>query len=290
MDKCFEVKYFEKSDNINFDITALKELKGEYALVFCNDMLHYTAEIFKGERTILTVPKAKTDFATKVYIANIYTDEILYEMPWLMDTNTAGSSIVSADKSENVDEDMLISDVGFDIVKTDDFPPESTSSKSNIGDILNKFLDAFAVAKENKSLPDIPFASEVEKVLTFEDVYEVYELLSIPNHNFFVFNENSPENSNVRVRFGEEYISAQSLFLGYSNGLLSEQPDKIIGNAFDSLGNSYKVFGILGENKISHCPFNGKTGFEFFNRLPNSDLGYWLMYLNEKTGALCLKP
>lgn len=286
----FELTYKEENDKYIFTITANDTHYGEFALVFTGKDKRYTADIFSiTENKTITAAVLKNKVTTfdKICIVDINTDNILFEMPWSENketkTNDEEKDLFLPKETHSSKEPFLILSENSECKSSQ---RSEETQKGSMGEFINKFLDAFSNAVENKSLPTMPFSQD-EKFLSFGEVYESFKGIKIPNHTFYTFDEKAPENVNVRVLFGKEYISVQSLFLGYSNGILSNYPDKIVGTAADSLGSSYNVFGILGENKPSHRPFDSLTGYKFFYGIKNSDLGYWLMYLNKNTGAIC---
>lgn len=286
----FDLTYQEEKDKYIFTITANDTHFGEFALVFTKNDKRYTADIFsltENKTITAAVLKNKIISFEKVCIVDINTDSILFEMPWSKNeeikTNDEEKDLLLSPKTHSSEEPLLVLSENSE---NKSLQRSEEAQKGNMGELINKFLDAFSNAVENKSLPAMPFSQD-EHFLSFGEVYDSFKGIKIPNHTFYSFDEKSPENANVRVLFGKEYISVQSLFLGYSNGILSNFPDKIVGTASDSLGSSYNVFGILGENKPSHRPFDSLTGYKFFYGIKNSDLGYWLMYLNKDTGAIC---
>ncbi len=286
----FDLTYREENDKYIFTITANDTHNGEFALVFTKNDKLYTADIFsliKNKTITAAVLKNKIISFDKVCIVDINTDKFLFEMPW---NENKTEKVKDNEKDLLLPKEIPSSEEPLLVLSENNenksFLISEEPPKGNMGDIINKFLDAFSNAVENKGLPEMPFLQD-ENLMPFSEVYESFSGIKIPKHTFYIFDEKSPENANVRVLFGKEYISVQSLFLGYSNAILSNFPDKIVGTATDSFGSSYNVFGILGENKPSHCPFDSLTGYKFFYGIKNSDLGYWLMYLNKDTGAIC---
>ncbi len=259
------VEYEIKGENAIFSVKTSLDQQRQFALVFCSAEKEYTAAVARGgEACIFNVPLAKIAFADSLKVLDIEDERVFLSSKFKIKDGSEPQ-----DLSPAVIKASSESEVGCD---------EDASALKLIDD---DFPDDYFLEED--------FADVASSEALFEGVYKKFDLFELPNHNLYVFDDENPLNSSVRINFAGGKVSAQSLFLGYSNFIKDVSfPEKILGRAFDGSGAEYNVFGILGRNVGEDQPFGGATGYLFFHRIPSLEYGYWLMYLNALTGALCL--
>ena len=260
-----EAEYEINGDTAVFSVKTSLDSQRQFAVVFYGTEKEYTAAVERGGKNcVFNVPLFKIAFAEGVKVLDIDDERVFLDAEFKI-------------KDESKPQIPMPSE--FDI--PNDLEISATEDAAAAKIIEDIFSDELFFEEENVC----NFSSKS----LFESVYKKFELFELPNHNLYIFDDENPLNSSVRINFAGGKASAQSLFLGYSNFIKDVSfPEKILGEAFDGSGAEYNVFGILGRNVTEDQPFGGATGYLFFHRIPSSEYGYWLMYLNAITGALCL--
>ena len=163
------------------------------------------------------------------------------------------------------------------------FPSEEPQTQSiqprlRRGQTSAQGLDADVLINENESL--------------LEDNFDKLDLFENPlkNHVFYAINEAAAKKKGLRIILNGYVVPLMSPFLEYKNpfGTDSSFPKHIVGAARIDDHTEYYVFGALARCAREEQPFLGATGFVYFEKLRDSEYGYWLSYINAKTGKISL--
>lgn len=125
-----------------------------------------------------------------------------------------------------------------------------------------------------------------------EELFEKFDLFETPlkNHVFYKLDEGNAKKSALKIILNGFIVPVLSPLLEYKNpfGTSGSYPKYLIGETTIDGEIEYYVYGTLGRNLREEQPFSGATGFVYFEKIRNSEEGYWLMYVNAKTGRISL--
>jgi len=172
---------------------------------------------------------------------------------------------------------------------------EKDASEAAVLDEEEDDLYADVFIKE-KTRPEVPKSQKAsllndnESIL--EDIFERFDSFENPlkNHEFYALDEANAKKSSLKIILNGFIVPLLSPLLEYKNpfGSNSGLPRFLIGKTMISKETEYFVYGALGRNLREEQPFSGATGFVYFEKIKDSDEGYWLMYVNAKTGRISL--
>lgn len=129
--------------------------------------------------------------------------------------------------------------------------------------------------------------------ITKQVLYEHFRQISpfgpkIKNHEWFVHVDNAKK---FLVELNGHLIDYQTLYFNANNLYKKEgYPQRIIG--YYNKENSdkdidYIVLGVFGEYKQIHQPMRGLTGYVYWHNVEKeSDMGYWIIYLEADSGKI----
>ena len=113
------------------------------------------------------------------------------------------------------------------------------------------------------------------------------------NYDFYIINLEDNACYDLNIIYNGFIMPVIYPFMGYSNDKFrnTAYPNMIFGKIRGE-HNNFFVYGILGSPNKESQPFLGSTGFIYFERLKNEDIGYWIMFISESTGKISipLKP
>lgn len=125
-----------------------------------------------------------------------------------------------------------------------------------------------------------------------EDLFEVFSDFEneMKNRVFYALNEKISEDNELRVLLNGYNVTLSTPFLEYKNSYTKQTkyPERLIGKLVSDNEAQYFIFAVLGKNTSEEQPFMGSTGFVYYEQIKNSDLGYWMSYINAKTGKISL--
>ncbi len=125
-----------------------------------------------------------------------------------------------------------------------------------------------------------------------EELFEKFDLFETPlkNHVFYKLDEANAKKSALKIILNGFIVPVLSPLLEYKNpfGTSGGYPKYLIGETSIDGEIEYYVYGTLGRNLREEQPFSGATGFVYFEKIRESEEGYWLMYVNAKTGRISL--
>lgn len=112
----------------------------------------------------------------------------------------------------------------------------------------------------------------------------------IDNHTFYSVDMEIPKLCEVNIVYNGFIMPFLYPYMGYKNTKIinDKYPDWIFGEVIKNKKTTYYVYGILGSKEKENQPFLGSTGYIYYQPLNSKDLGYWLMYLNAKTGKISI--
>ena len=155
-------------------------------------------------------------------------------------------------------------------------------------------LQSANIEQLNKSGSQIQKQNENNGIkITKQVLYEYFRHINlfepkIKNHEWFVNVDNSKK---FLVELNSNLIDYQTLYFNTNNSYKKEgYPQRIVG--FYNKDNSdkdidYIVLGVLGEYRQIHQPMRGLTGYVYWHNIEKeSELGYWIIYLESDTGKI----
>ncbi|MDR2520330.1 MAG: hypothetical protein LBC69_04705 [Eubacteriaceae bacterium] len=110
------------------------------------------------------------------------------------------------------------------------------------------------------------------------------------NREFYSMDDSLPGSEKLRVLLNGYNVPLATPFLEYKNVSVEGEslPKRLIGVLRADNSPEYFIFGCLGYNRPTDQPFMGATGFVYFEQMAQSSLGYWICYVNAKTGKISL--
>lgn len=155
---------------------------------------------------------------------------------------------------------------------------------------IDLFMENTVKTPEIKKSQKAALINDNEGIL--DEVFEKFDLFETPlkNHIFYKLDETNAKKSALKIILNGFIVPVLSPLLEYQNpfGTSGDYPKFLIGETVIDGETEYYVYGALGRNLREEQPFSGATGFVYFEKIKDAEEGYWLMYVNAKTGRISL--
>jgi len=303
------LNFNEGNNEIQYRLQCVGTQTSECAAIYENETNHYTAAIFS------VVP------GNNIIEFKVKKDKILPQSHFkIIDINTekelAVSSIVEQVNRESIQNQKTADEKSniIPIAKADTTPASSLESPQvKISSVESPILDLSDVVECSplnlNDTESIKPEGEQEKETETENNYSGQKRLLLNCHeelleSYTPFCEMNDENSlhywydmSLSDSFAKEHQILYSGFMlpvlypymGYKNADSSDEyPNWIFGKVTKNQKIQYFCYGILGRDEREHQPFLGSTGYVYYRSLKDSNLGYWVMYLNADSGKISL--
>lgn len=308
-EKEIEIPFLKNNETINDekeivkeDITIIKEEKNENNNNIEEVKEEIKNEIYENEDESFEKEEI-TDFKEEKVIDK--KDEIINEeINSPMTENDMKKNISLEDEVRNIEEDVEALRGLFEIFSPknkDNSEDDNHEFEAAIDNISNdnsdeKKNDEFEFVEEKTELEK----EEVPKVVInandvlVEDIMEVFQVDNLPkvegDHKFFIVDETDERLNDINIIYNGFVMPMLYPYMGYKNSELENAilPNWIFGKLFEDGEIKYYVYGILGSKNDKTQPFLGSTGFIYYEPSAYDGFGYWLMYISEKTGKICL--
>lgn len=294
----FTASYKEGGDIYLFEVAA-GGTGGEYAAVFRkSDGSHYTAAIVPaGKKERFSVRSDNLLNCLYLEMVDIQTDEVFYK---------AQFSPLEEEQEPLDDEISLRLDLPEEEQPSRDFSVKALGALSEKEEGLEYDISQEALPEQLSEvfpealpevLPEKPPEQQPKTLSRFEINEKIFEENLTPclfgenlpgEHKFYVFDARAGQ-LDIKIDLTDSSVNAKSVYAGHRSSITSgDNPPKIIG-LITHRTSRYYVFGIFGLPEKEFQPFGGVTGFVYYAKLHEADLGgYWLMYINADTGRICL--
>lgn len=257
---------YSLEDEIYFFETNI-EGDGEYALIFVNDdNSYYTAAVTQAGKTLmLKIDKKKIGASVKIKIVDINTDNEIFCCPFIVTAKKADEpETASAHAAE----------------KNEEKPRIHIMEKANyIKQMEKKYF--------TKQPPSFYYDACKKQFDQYFQTFTAYENI-LTAHTLYIYDEALSMEHEMHLMLNKGVVPLSKLYLHYINRYLPEGvalPRRIVGTAVIE-GEEYYVFGTLGAHLREQQPFTGATGFVYHYTFDEGLYGYWLMYINAKTGKI----
>ena len=267
----------------------------EYAVVFELDSAEYVAGILNVTKRScihnLKVDLNKIRNFKKIKIVNIYSEkELFYLDNFLNDTQNNEEEIKEEDNQNNMNQEDF-----EDITEEEFFEEDDMLDIENIDEQSEE--DFFMYTYEKVNQEEI----NEDNLITFDNklLEKNFKKVNLKffnsslDYDFYIVDLSYNACYDLNVIYNGFIMPVIYPFMGYSN-------DKFRNTAYPSMifgkirgeHNNFFVYGILGSPNKESQPFLGSTGFIYFERLKNEEIGYWIMFISESTGKISipLKP
>ncbi|MCR2031980.1 hypothetical protein [Anaerofustis stercorihominis] len=304
-EKEIEIPFLKNNETINDekeivkeDITIIKEEKKENN----NTEEEITNEIYENEDESFEKEDIVTSKEEKSI--NKKTDKLKDEKSVNLIENDNEETISLEEEIRNTEEDVDALRGLFEI-----FSPKNKNKSEDDNDefeaAIDNISDDNADEKKNDEFEFVEEKTETEKEeipkvvinandVLVEDIMEVFQTDNLPkvegDHKFFIVDETDKRLNDINIIYNGFVMPMLYPYMGYKNLELENAilPNWIFGKLFEDGEIKYYVYGILGSKNDKTQPFLGSTGFIYYEPSAYDGFGYWLMYISEKTGKICL--
>lgn len=304
-EKEIEIPFLKNNETINDekeivkeDITIIKEEKKENN----NTEEEITNEIYENEDESFEKEDIVTSKEEKSI--NKKNDNLKDEKSVHLIENDNEETISLEEEIRNTEEDVDALRGLFEI-----FSPKNKNKSEDDNDefeaAIDNISDDNADEKKNDEFEFVEEKTETEKEeipkvvinandVLVEDIMEVFQTDNLPkvegDHKFFIVDETDERLNDINIIYNGFVMPMLYPYMGYKNLELENAilPNWIFGKLFEDGEIKYYVYGILGSKNDKTQPFLGSTGFIYYEPSAYDGFGYWLMYISEKTGKICL--
>ncbi|WP_294466350.1 hypothetical protein [uncultured Anaerofustis sp.] len=304
-EKEIEIPFLKNNETINDekeivkeDITIIKEEKKENN----NTEEEITNEIYENEDESFEKEEIVTSKEEKSI--NKKNDKLKDEKSVNLIENDNEETISLDEEIRNTEEDVDALRGLFEI-----FSPKNKNKSEDDNDefeaAIDNISDDNADEKKNDEFEFVEEKTETEKEeipkvvinandVLVEDIMEVFQTDNLPkvegDHKFFIVDETDERLNDINIIYNGFVMPMLYPYMGYKNLELENAilPNWIFGKLFEDGEIKYYVYGILGSKNDKTQPFLGSTGFIYYEPSAYDGFGYWLMYISEKTGKICL--
>lgn len=304
-EKEIEIPFLKNNETINDekeivkeDITIIKEEKKENN----NTEEEITNEIYENEDESFEKEDIVTSKEEKSI--NKKNDKLKDEKSVHLIENDNEETISLEEETRNTEEDVDALRGLFEI-----FSPKNKNKSEDDNDefeaAIDNISDDNADEKKNDEFEFVEEKTETEKEeipkvvinandVLVEDIMEVFQTDNLPkvegDHKFFIVDETDERLNDINIIYNGFVMPMLYPYMGYKNLELENAilPNWIFGKLFEDGEIKYYVYGILGSKNDKTQPFLGSTGFIYYEPSAYDGFGYWLMYISEKTGKICL--
>ena len=304
-EKEIEIPFLKNNETINDekeivkeDITIIKEEKKENN----NTEEEITNEIYENEDESFEKEDIVTSKEEKSI--NKKNDKLKDEKSVNLIENDNEETISLDEEIRNTEEDVDALRGLFEI-----FSPKNKNKSEDDNDefeaAIDNIRDDNADEKKNDEFEFVEEKTETEKEeipkvvinandVLVEDIMEVFQTDNLPkvegDHKFFIVDETDERLNDINIIYNGFVMPMLYPYMGYKNLELENAilPNWIFGKLFEDGEIKYYVYGILGSKNDKTQPFLGSTGFIYYEPSAYDGFGYWLMYISEKTGKICL--
>lgn len=304
-EKEIEIPFLKNNETINDekeivkeDITIIKEEKKENN----NTEEEITNEIYENEDESFEKEDIVTSKEEKSI--NKKNDKLKDEKSVHLIENDNEETISLEEEIRNTEEDVDALRGLFEI-----FSPKNKNKSEDDNDefeaAIDNISDDNADEKKNDEFEFVEEKTETEKEeipkvvinandVLVEDIMEVFQTDNLPkvegDHKFFIVDETDERLNDINIIYNGFVMPMLYPYMGYKNLELENAilPNWIFGKLFEDGEIKYYVYGILGSKNDKTQPFLGSTGFIYYEPSAYDGFGYWLMYISEKTGKICL--
>ena len=305
-EKEIEIPFLKNNETINDekeivkeDITIIKEEKKENNNTeeeIANEIYENEDESFENEE-IVTFKEEKS--------INKKTDKLKDEKSVNLIENDNKETISLEEEIRNTEEDVDALRGLFEIFSpknknksyeddTDEFEAEIDNINDDNADEKKNDEFEFVEEKTETEKEEIPKVVINANDVLVEDIMEVFQVDNLPKvegeHKFFIVDETDERLNDINIIYNGFVMPMLYPYMGYKNLELENAilPNWIFGKLFEDGEIKYYVYGILGSKNDKTQPFLGSTGFIYYEPSAYDGFGYWLMYISEKTGKICL--
>ena len=301
-----DIKVIEDSYQFVFKISEVP--LAEYAIVFeIEGEEKYVADILNITKRNcihnLSVDLNKIKDFQKIKIINIYSEKEMFFLDnFSMDTqNNEEENINIEEESEeaqneesnnqNQESDITINDE--EVIEENEVQIETDDNENINSGKKENVTSNEPNQNESQELNE----DEENNIITFnnnllERNFKKIDLKffnSKLNYNFYIINLSDSACYDLNIIYNGFIMPVVYPFMGYSNDSLNngKYPNMIFGKIRGGKNNFF-VYGILGTEDKESQPFLGSTGFIYFEKLKNENLGYWIMFISENTGKISI--
>ncbi len=273
--------------------------KGEYALVFeGSENSEYVFHIINVEKDSFVfkfeIDMKKIKDKERLNIVEIYTSDIYFS---LKDLHMALNI-----KKLPFEEDILKEEESIPLENIPLISKDKQEILNEGEENINVYRDSFEGTERELSEEVIKSKEGSVKIINSnEDILnDTLEKIKLDfkepfsGHIFYKINESLKCLYEINIIYNGFIMPLIYPYMGYYNKDIESKtlPKWIFGKAKNDLYQEYFVYGILGKKDKRFQPFLGTTGYTYYRQIKESELGYWFLYVEKKSGkiSLPLKP